>query len=207
MPRATLSKSISIGDIVLQGSVTRTADGGTTREPVIPAAKPLTSWVKTDLNTAAGNLPAGHGLSDGVFDVYWDVGSRFGVDGTIATNALSLDGGAGDDFPATANATVVVSRRVQINMAIDGDALKAMALKLLIADPNATSDGHALFKDADGDTIADLNLNANEIREWDIEGGATNTFTGDPITVIYASQNNTTYPATLQIGTVEDSTP
>jgi hypothetical protein len=75
-------------------------------EPVditLPAAKAVTAWVKTDANTAAGNLPAGHGFTDGKFDVYWTGGKRYGMDATIVTNALTLDGGAGviSRHPAT----------------------------------------------------------------------------------------------------------
>jgi hypothetical protein len=35
----------------------------------LPAGKDVTAWVKTDANTAACDLPAGHGYSDGNFDV------------------------------------------------------------------------------------------------------------------------------------------
>ena len=68
-------------------------------EVTLAAAQSVSSWVKTDANTAACNLAGGHGQTDGKFDVYWSGGRRYGVDGTIATNALSLDGGSGDDFP------------------------------------------------------------------------------------------------------------
>lgn len=207
MPRGTSSKSISIGDLVMQGSVTRTADGGTSREVTLPVALPVGSWVKTDANTAAGTLTGGHGLTSGTFDVYWTGGMRYGVTGTITVNAIALDLGSGDDYPASADTTVVVSKQTPINMTIDGDELSFAALQLWLADQAATSDGHATFKDAAADVIKELPLNANEIKEWDIEGGATNDFAGDVITTIHATQSNVTYPATLKIGTVEDATP
>ena len=46
----------------------------------------------------AVNLPAGHGLVNGKFDAFWTGGKRYGLDGTINGNALTLDGGAGDNF-------------------------------------------------------------------------------------------------------------
>lgn len=116
---------ISALGVTIQGSSgTLLADEGI--EPVdkiVPAAKAVSAWVKTDANTAAGNLPAGHGFSTGKFDVFWTGGKRYGVDGTVAVNALSLDGGAGDDFPASADETVVACPQTALDLTFDGDNL------------------------------------------------------------------------------------
>ena len=208
MAQGSYGVSVSIGGISVQKSVVRTADHPNPYEVTLAAAKgPLTAWVKTDANTAAGNLPASHGYSNGTFDVYWTGGKRLDVPGTIATNALSLDGGSGDDFPATADATVVVCRQVQINTAIDGDAVKIAAIALEYTDSTAVSRGRLLFEDAAGDDIASINLTGNAPLIYDVEGGVTNPFTGDPITVCKASHENTSLSATLKVVTLEDSTP
>ena len=208
MAQGSYGLSVSIGGIAIQKSIVRTADHPNPYEVTLPAAKgPLTSWVKTDANTAAGNLPGGHGYSNGKFDVYWSTGKRLDVDGTISTNALSLDGGSGDDFPASATADVVAYPQVTINTAIDGDAIKLAAISLEYTDTTAASRGRLLFEDSAGDDIASVNLTGNSPLVYDVEGGQTNPFTGDPITVCRASHENLTYAATLKIASLEDSTP
>lgn len=208
MAVATYGVTVSAGGVTLQASVTRTEDGVIGVEASIPAGKTVTGWTKTDADTAECTLPGGHGYSNGTFDVFWSGGRRYGVPGTISTNTLSLDGGAGTDFPATSTTGVVVCRQVQVNVSIDGDALGLLAMKLEIpSDSAATSDGHLTLDDAAGDDIANIDLNANEVQVWDIEGGASNPFTGDPITVGYASNGNASYAATLKIAGVVDSTP
>lgn len=199
--------SVNIGGVSIQKSIVRSADHPNPYEVEMEAAKALSAWVKTDANTAAGNLPGGHGYTDGKFDVYWTGGKRVDVDGTISTNALSLDGGSGDDFPASANTTVVACKQVTINTAIDGDAIKIAALSLEYTDSSAASRGRLLFEDAAGDDIASVDLVGNAPIVYDVEGGAVNPFTGDPITVCRASHESTSLAATLKIASLEDSTP
>jgi hypothetical protein len=171
----------------------------------LAAAKPLTAWAKTDDNTAAGNLPAGHGYTNGKFDVYWDGGSRYDVDGTIATDALTLDGGSGDAFPASANATVRVFRQVTINTAIDGDAVQLGVMHLQYVDAASAQRGRLLFEDAAGDDIASQTLSANVPFAYGV--GLTNPLIGDPITVCRASHSDPINGCTLTIASLEDSTP
>jgi hypothetical protein len=210
MPQATYSPSLSVGGVSIQKSVVRTGDHPNPYEVTLPVAKALTSWVKTDANTAAGNLAGGHGYSTGKFDVYWTSGSggrRYNVDGTVTVNALALDGGTGDDFPASADTTVVVTPQTTINTAIDGDNIQIIGIAAELADQNATSKLHITFRDVGAAAIADVDLVANYPVVYDIAAGVTNPFTGNPITVAYASNGNTTYTATLKICSLEDSTP
>ena len=75
----------------------------------------FTGWTDVDANTASCTLPSGHGYTNGNFDVFWTISGvnyrRYGVPGTISTNTLSLDGGGGDNFPATSTTGVVVCKR------------------------------------------------------------------------------------------------
>jgi hypothetical protein len=191
--------------------VVRTADHPSAHEVAIPAALPLTAWVKTDANTAAGNLAASHGQTSGTYDVYWDGGQRYDVDVTITVNACALEGGTGTDFPASADATVRICKQVTINTPIDGDAIKLAFIKLVYADTAAVARGRLLFEDAAADDIADLDtadgINANYTNVYDVAGGQTNPFTGDPITTCKASHSNTAAAATLIIAVLADSTP
>src|SRR5687768_4853900 len=128
MPTAQFNVSLAVGGVSIQRGISRTGDHPNPYEVTLPVALAVTSWVKTDANTAACNLPGGHGYSNGTFDVYWSGGARYDVPGTISTNALSLDGGSGTDFPASADTTVVVCRQVTVNTAIDGDAIQVAGI-------------------------------------------------------------------------------
>jgi hypothetical protein len=204
---------VSIGGYSSNKAVARTADHPNPYEVSIPAAFPLSSWVKTDADTAAGNLTAGHGQTTGVFDVYWTGGQRYAVNCTITTNAVALDGGSGTDFPATSDSTVRICKQVVINTAIDGDAIKLAFVKLGYSDDVASTAarGRLLFEDAAADDIADLDtadgINANVTNIYDIEGGDTNPFTGDVIVSCKATHSNVDEACTLTIVTLEDSTP
>lgn len=204
---ARYNQSVTCGGISFSGGKTRTTDNEAGLKPVIPAGKTVTSWVKTDANTAACDLPSGHGYSNGNFDVFWEGGRRYGVPGTISTNALSLDGGTGTDFPASATANVVVCRQVQVNVAIDGDELAMLAVKPAYADQAADAQVSVTFHDAEADAIAHLDLEANRVVIIDVEGGDTNPFTGDPITYALVGNGNPDAAVTLYLGVAQDSTP
>lgn len=208
MPEAKYSPSLQVGGVSMQKNVTRTGDHPNAYEVTLPIAWAVSSWVKTDANTAAGNLTTGHGQTSGTYDVFWSGGRRYGVAATITVDAIALDGGTGDDFPATANTTVTVSKQVVINSAIDGDNIEIIGLCVEIVDDElATSKGHVTFKDADGDTILAIDLTANSPVIYDVAAGVDNPFTGDPITIAYASNGNAEFAAVLKLASLEDSTP
>jgi len=207
MAEGSIAITASIGGVTVQKTITRTADHPNPYEVTLPVAWPVSSWVKTDANTAAGNLAGGHGQTTGTYDVYWTGGARYDVAITITTNALALEGGNGTDFPTSADTTVVVCKQTTINTAIDGDAIQLAAVSLEYADSAATSVGRLLFEDGAADDILSLALAANIPKVYDIAGGQTNPFTGDPITVCRATHSNTSYAATLKCVTLEDSTP
>ncbi len=200
MATGTMTVVASIGQRTLQKTISETFDHPNTYEEItLAAGKAATDWVKTDANTAACNLTAGHGYVSGKADVYWTGGMRYDVDMTVTVNALALDGGVGDDFPANGNLTVVVCTPQQINTAIDGDAVK-----LFIA--NSTQRASIYFEDAVGDSIVQIDLVADNPYTWNYTSGQTNPLTGDPIAVCYAS-NGTVTAAVLDILSGEDSTP
>jgi hypothetical protein len=207
MASGTFSIAANIGGVSINKQITRTADSQASWEVTLPAGKDVTAWVKTDANTAACNLPSGHGYTDGNFDVYWSGGVRYGVPGTISTNALSLDGGTGTDFPASATSGVVVTKQVAVNVAIDGDNAKLFILSLELASQTATTQGHVVFEDSADDDIYALTLVANIPVPFDLESGIANPITGDPITECLATNGSSTAAATLKIGVLQDSTP
>lgn len=207
MPTAQYGITLAAAGVSIQKSVPRSGSAALGWEETLPVAQAVTDWVKTDANTAACNLAAGHGQTDGKFDVYWSGGMRYGVDGTISTNALSLDGGAGDDFPASATTGVVVCKQVSINTAIDGDNVSIIGISLEYASQSSTSKGHVDMQDSGPATIEEIDLTANAPVVYDITGGAANVFTGNPIATTKASHNDTVNTATLKICGVADASP
>jgi len=175
------TESLSIGGRLMQRNVDLSADndagyGGASAPITLVAGSAATSWVKTDADTAACNIGAGHGWGDGAHtvDVFWAGGLRYGVVATVTTNALALEGGTGTDFPASDNLTVIVSRQQQVNVSIDGDLAKGVGV-------SATVRAHADFQDTSSNSIRPLELTADEPNMWDGDQ-ASNPYTGAPIT-------------------------
>lgn len=213
MPSGSLNKSFLLGGYAFgnQANAANTFDNTNTYEVTLPAGKTVTNWVKTDADTAACDLPAGHGYSNGKFDVYWSGGQRVGVDGTISTNALSLDGGTGTDFPASATAGVICTKCVTINTAIDGDNVQIFGVFFRSASDTAAV-GHISFRDSGNASIAEYDLVEvdNDATGCDVAYTGTDAsteLTGNPITYSLATTNSTTAAATIYILVGEDSTP
>lgn len=177
---ANHTESASVGGRIHQRSVDKSADndiiiGGTSSPVTLITPSAVTSWVKTDADTAAGDVSAGSVIPAGVsvVDVWWDDGLRYGVDCTRTSNSLALDGGTGDAFPESADVTVVVAEQQQINVALDGDLAAVVSIL-------STVPAHIDFQDADDDSIRAVELVANEPDMWDSDQ-ASNPYTGDPI--------------------------
>jgi hypothetical protein len=200
MATGTLALVMQIGGAQISKNIQETGDHSNNYESItLAAGKAASSWVKTDANTAACNLATGHGYTSGKADVYWTGGMRYDVDMTVTVDALALDGGVGDDFPDSESTDVVVCKVQQINTAIDGDEIQMVGI-------NSTVRGSVHFEDAAGDSIKQIELLGNIPYTWYQSTGDASPLTGDPITVCYAS-NGTTTAGTLDILSLEDSTP
>lgn len=209
MPQIQSPISASIGGVSISRTISRTGSGVIAVEETLPAAKAGTLTTRTDDNTGEATLSGGHGITDGmIVDVYWSGGVRYGMTvGTVASNVVPIDLGAGDVLPAQATAITLV-QQVPITVSIDGDNVKHITFSIETTDTSLTTKGHILFEDAAGDDIAEIDLTANEPQQYDIQGGAiTNPFTGDPITIIRATNANSSVAATLKIVGVYDATP
>jgi hypothetical protein len=152
--------------------------------------------VKTDADTASCILPADHGYTSAIFDVYSATGAiyRYGVTGTVSGNNLTLDGGSvptgGAGFPATETGGVIVCKQQRVNVSIDGDI--AVLVGIL-----ATCPAHLDFQDVGNNTIRRVTLATNEPDLWD-SGQNVNPYTGEPITKIRLSNGSAT-DGTFQI--------
>ncbi len=199
MPSASKEVTIVVNGVPIGVQLTETADGGGNREIELPVGYEVTDWDKTDADTAAANAPAGHALVTGKCDVYWDGGVRYGVDLTVATNALTLDGGTGNDFPESATEDVIVSQQVEIDFPVDGDNLKAIVV-------SCDQACHCDFQESDDTSIYAFSLEADAEWDWFDSSGVINELTGDAAGHIMASNASPTTAATLKIAYVYDST-
>lgn len=192
--------SAAIGGVLKSAIYQIEADHPNPYEDIpLAAGAAAADWVKSDEDTAACNLSAGHGFSSGKFDVYWTGGCRYDVDGTVTENALALDGGEGADFPESEAEDVVVCPHQQINTSIDGDQVKAF---FALADRRC----HLHFEDAEGNAIDDLELQNGLPYLWVAAWKRDNYMTGAPITVCYVSCGETE-AGELTILSAEDATP
>lgn len=212
MPTLTYSPTVSgMGVNPISKQISRTGDGGSVVEISVAKGYAGTLSTRTDDETGTLTLGAGHAITTGqIIDLYWSGGARFAIlVGTVSGTSVPIgadDSGTGDVLPAESTA-VVASPRVAFNCAVDGDELGLLAMQLVTSDPSLTTAGHISMLDGADDEIAELDLVANIPRVWDVEGGDTNPFTGDPITDAVASNANSTYDATFRMLWVQDATP
>lgn len=205
MPNVTLSKVISatIGGVVISGTTTRTRSGETPTpldDNAIPAGKVGSLTTRTDNDTGVATMVAGHGfVTNDVVDVYWDGGVRYNMTATVATNAVTVDGGAGDNLPAQATALVVSLRRIA-TFTFDPAQVQLLAAK---ADQRASIRFMATAVVAKA-----LDLASDEVYSWvaddDDEVDPIGT---DPITAIHFSSGYSGGTNRVRVGQLLDTVP
>jgi len=166
------------------------------------AAQSGTLTTRTDDDTGVATLSTGHTIeSDDVVDIYWAAGVRHGMTATVATNAVTVDGGTGDALPDQDTAcTVVLQTAVEVNF--DGD--DAQIIGIFYRNPSDTgAKAHLDLQDTDDNSIEEIDLvhekaNGADAAIYDIANGDTNVFTGARITHGAASHDSL-YAATLYI--------
>jgi hypothetical protein len=202
--------SVSGGGISMQSAIVRTGSAPIGLSETLPAAKTGTLTTRTDNTDGELTMSASPGITTGAtIDLYWDGGSRYGVTvGTVATNAVPISGGAGDNLPI-ATTSITATLRTTANLYIDGDNVKLIAFELQTNDKSLRTAGRITFFDAEDDAIAQLDLVANTPQVFDFEGGATNILTGDPITYLAMSTagSSATENYSLKISGVYDASP
>jgi hypothetical protein len=202
MATGTYAVVVSLGGVSINQQLKKTADHPNPYEEItLPAGNAGTLTTRTDDNTGVATLSTGHGIvSADKVDVYWTGGRRYGMVATVDTNAVTVDGGAGDNLPAATTALVVTEQK-QINTAIDGDALVLIGIL-------AGQRCHLDLQDAAGASVVTngIDLVGDEPYAWHNTCGIANPFAGNPITKTMAS-NGTATETTITILALEDSTP
>jgi hypothetical protein len=212
MATGSYSVNMNIGGLSISQTITRTAEGGMQLEIPVPAGAAGTLTTRTDNETGSLTMTSGgHGITTGSkIDLYWAGGARYGITvGTVSGSVVPIgadNSGTGDNLPTAATA-IVADMQIPFNASIDGDSLSLIGMRMKYASATETAQSHAGFLDAADDSIASFTLEANQPRTWDIEGGDTNPFTGDPITDGVLSNGSATNAATFQINWLVDATP
>lgn len=190
----------SLSGIGGTATISRTADGGTARDVTLNAATACVAntFAMTDANTAACDLAAGHGLTNTNFDVYWTAGCRYGVAGGITGNSIALEGGAGDDFPAT-NTAITLAAQQEITVPITGNSASA-----IVAHPTVRA--HVDFQGSDNTSHWEEDITAGEAMSWFSGVGIANPLLADTVTKVMASTSSTT-AGTIKIIVLDDATP
>ena len=206
MPTATNSSNLSGAGLTISEQVVRTGDHPQGYEIQLPAGTAGTLSTRTS-DTAGTVTAAGHAIVDAdIVDIYWDGGVAYGATvGTVAGDDIPFTLANGDVLP-TATTAVVITKQVAVNTAIDGDNIQIIGFNLVTTE-GLSGKGHIDMQDSGSSTIAELDLVGSTPQIYDIAGGTTNVFTGNPITASHASNGSATAAATLKIISLEDSTP
>lgn len=101
---AKMTRKATLQGVSYNSTIEKAADNVATFDADLAAAKTGALTTRTDNDTGTLTMAAGHGIATGArLDVYWDGGCRYGMTvGTVATNSVPVDGGAGDNLPAAA---------------------------------------------------------------------------------------------------------
>jgi hypothetical protein len=142
---------------------------------------------RTDDDTGVVTLATDHGIKTAdVVDVYWAGGVRYGMTASVATNEVTVDGGAGDELPLVeATITAVV---VQTDWEVNFDGDDAQVIGVFYRNPSDTgAKAHLNLLDAGASSIEELDLvhetaNGGLDHITNISGGDTNVYTGNRIT-------------------------
>lgn len=128
---AQIRRSAEVAGLAFQASeVTDGSEGAFSLDPTLAAAKTGTLTTRTDNDTGTLTMADGHGITTGAkLDVYWDGGARYNMTvGTVATNSVPIDGGSGDNLPASSTA-ITAMVPTSLALAFNGEDATTLAMQ------------------------------------------------------------------------------
>ena len=195
MPTATLATVASLAGLSIQSTLSRTADIAAAYNPEtpLPAAKAGSLTTRTDNDTGVVTLSTGHGITTGmVVDVYWADGCRYGMTATVSVNAVTVDGGEGDNLPAQATA-VTLAEQVDVDLPdFDGDLLEMLAIY-------TARRAHVDFREAAATALARTQP-AGEVYSWAADSGVTNPLANTVVETVKVSNGDSAGTCVVKIG-------
>lgn len=118
----------TIGADSFTQSIESTGDSLERATPTVPGAKTGTLTTRTDNDTGVATMTAGHGFAtNDKIDLFWATGSRRNMTATVSVNAVTLDGGSGDNLP-TANTPVTAMKPHVVDFVVEGDDLVGLGV-------------------------------------------------------------------------------
>lgn len=172
----------------------QTADNKGGSRPSVAAAKIGQLTTRTDNDTGVLTMAGGHGFVTGnLLDVYWIITgvhfSRTGMTATVAVNAVTVDGGSGDNLPTNLTA-VTAMVPVAENLSVLGDGIQEIVLSSPVY-------GNVTFAESDGTTLlGTIELTPddagapNYTYHWWPGKGETNPLAGDTVGKILFSHGD-----------------
>lgn len=202
MPSVATSISATIGGVAVSGSISRDGDTPLPLDVILPAAKTGSLTTRTDNDTGVATMTAGHGFATSdVLDVFWTgtdglLKCRYGMTATVATNAVTIDGGAGDNLPTTTTAL-----KVSKTVTADLDFTPEIATALLVG---CQRDVSVRFMVSSVVALAVL-LPAAEVYSWFSALGVTNPLGSDDITHLLLSNGDSAGTNRVRLGVLLDT--
>jgi len=196
MPSLVIAESATLLGKSFPSRVTVTADGGIIKEVTIAAAKIGQLTTRTDANTGTLTMASSHGITTGArLDLYWTGGSRRGITvGTVATNSVPIDLGAGDDLPTNlTNITAMVPQ--EESFVVTGDNVSAIALY-------SDKAGQIVFAESDNTEACAKSVGAATGGEqsyfWTSARDPVNPLASDDVTKVFFSHGSSAGSATMR---------
>jgi hypothetical protein len=185
MSVASLTTEVTVIGKTIRRSVSLETDGLVVKDPELAAAKVGALTTRTDDDTGELTMNSGHGITTGaVLDVYWGTGKRVGMTvGTVATNAVPIDGGTGDVLPADETAITAMVPQLETFpvTAADMDALFVSC---------GAAQATARFRESDTTPVVTISTTGSTGGYvWDEAGGATTPF-GENVADVYLSHGD-----------------
>jgi len=187
-------KNMSLGGASFNQSSTLTGDGAIVHDVSVDAGEAGDLTTRTDNDTGVVTVDdSGHSFEqDDRVDLYWDGGCRRGMSVTnVSVNAISIDGGSGDNLP-TQDTDVVLIAPTELDVAVLGTNVQAILLyteKLGQFSFCATGPTEHWQKE----------LGEGKVFIWETGDGSDNPITGDSIVYVYVSHGDAA-AATMRVG-------
>lgn len=162
-----------------------TSDAAVLVDPTLAAAKSGTLTTRTDNDTGTLTMSSGHGITTGQrLDVYWSGGVRYGMTvGTVASNSVPIDGGAGDNLPAN-NTAITAMVPQQEDFPVDGADLQSLIV-------SCESPALVVFRTSAPADIVAAEVTADSDYVWFTGSGVDNPFDTDVAATVYLSHGGT----------------
>jgi hypothetical protein len=200
---ARVQRTQSLGGLAFSENRTLTNEGAVIKEVSVPAAKTGSLTTRTDDNTGELTMAASHGIVTGDrIAIFWTEagvpGCRRGVTvGTVAVNAVPIDGGTGDNLP-TDETAITACVEVEEAFNLDGDAYNAIMMY-------GAAQGSISLCGADD--VEDFGWHfplGSQNYTWYENSGVANPIIGDVITKVFFANGSSAAAKTFRLAALVD---